>query len=136
MSIICGSDLSAASGGALEVAVALAAQRGDREVVLVHIVAPELGVEAAREPALEDAQNQLDAQAKQYAKAPVVVRTQLVVGPAAETLVGLAETEHTELIVISARSTSSSLLRLGTTTSKVIARSTVPVLVIRDPAPW
>jgi nucleotide-binding universal stress UspA family protein len=134
MSIICGTDLSAASGGALEVAIALAEQRKDNEVVLVHVVDPE--VEGAREQALEQAQRDLDAQAAQFAKPSVKVRTQLVVGPGAETLVGLAETEHTHLLVIAARSRDTSLLRLGTTTAQIIARSTVPVLVIRDPAPW
>ena len=38
MAIICGTDFSAASAGALEVARALAFKRGDREVVLVHVV--------------------------------------------------------------------------------------------------
>src|SRR5688500_18809167 len=137
MSILCGTDLSAASGGALEVAVALAAQRGDQEVVLVHVVDPEAGGEgSAREHALEQAQHALDAQAKQYAKPPVAVRTQLVVGPATETLVGLSETEHADILVIAARSTSTSLVRLGTTTAEVIARTHVPVIVVRDPAPW
>ena len=137
MSIICGTDLSAASGGALEVAVALAEQEGVHEVVLVHVVDPELGgTDSAREQALEDAQQTLDAQAAKASKPNVVVRPQLVVGPAAETLVGLAETEHTDLLVIAARSTSSSLLRLGTTTTDIISRTHVPVLVIRDPAPW
>ena len=137
MSIICGTDLSAASGGALEVAVALAEQRGDKEVVLVHVVDPDLGGEAsAREHALETAQQALDAQGRQFAKPTVGVRTQLVVGPATQTLVGLAETEHTDLLVIAARSTSTSLLRLGTTTQQIITQSQVPVLVIRDPAPW
>jgi nucleotide-binding universal stress UspA family protein len=137
MSIICGTDLSAASGGALEVAVALAEQRGDAEVVLVHVVDPELGgSDSARERALEDAQQMLDAQAAKCRSAKVNVRTQLVVGPAAETLVGLAETEHTDLLVTAARSTSSTLLRLGTTTMDIISRSHVPVLVIRDPQPW
>jgi nucleotide-binding universal stress UspA family protein len=135
-SIICGTDLSLASGGALEVAVAFAERRGDREVLLVHVVDPELGgSDSAREQALEDAQVTLDKQAAQHAKPNVAVRTQLVVGPASETLVGLAETEHTDLLVIAARSTSSSLLRLGTTTSHVIAQTHVPVLVVRDPAP-
>ena len=137
MSIICGTDLSAASGGALEVAVALATLEQEREVVLVHIVDPELGgTDAAREQALEDAQSQLDAQAARYATPQVTVRPQLVVGPAAETLVGLAETEHTDLLVIAARSTSSPMLRLGTTTTDIISRTHVPVLVIRDPQPW
>ena len=38
MAIICGTDLSAASAGALEVARALAAQRGEAEVILVYVV--------------------------------------------------------------------------------------------------
>src|SRR5690349_22241528 len=98
-SIICGTDLSQASGGALEVAVAFAERRGDREVVLVHVVDPELGgSDSAREQALEDAQITLDKQAAHYSRPNVTVRMQLVVGPAAETLVGLAETEHTDLL--------------------------------------
>ncbi len=136
MSIICGTDLSAASGEALEVAVALAEQRRDREVVLVYVADPERGGEAARETALEEAQATLDQQAARYARPKVAVRTQLVVGPATETLVGLAETEHTDLLVIRARSTEPSLLHLGSTTSQIIAQATVPVLVVRDPAPW
>ena len=105
--------------------------------MLVHIVDPELGgTDAAREQALENAQSLLDAQAAKYTTPQVKVRPQLVVGPAAETLVGLAETEHTDLIVIAARSTSSTMLRLGTTTTAIISRTHVPVLVIRDPQPW
>ena len=46
MPIICGSDLSPASTGALEVACALARQRGDAEVVLLHVVPDELDDEA------------------------------------------------------------------------------------------
>ena len=137
MSIICGTDLSAASGGALDVAIALAAKRGDADVLLVHIVDPDVGGQgSAREHALEQAQAALDQQARQHGRPGVTVRTQLVVGPASETLVGIADTEHTELLVIAARSTTTSLLRLGTTTAQVIASSHVPVLVVRDPAPW
>jgi nucleotide-binding universal stress UspA family protein len=136
MAIICGTDLSTASGGALEVAVALAEQRGDKEVVLVHVVDPEQGAsDSAREGALEEAQQQLDAQAAQFAKPAVTVRVQLVVGPSADTLVGLAETEHTDLLVIRARSAPGTE-PLGTTTQRVIARTHVPVLVVRDPKPW
>ncbi|HLL21650.1 MAG TPA: universal stress protein [Kofleriaceae bacterium] len=136
MSIICGSDLSAASAGALEVAVALAKQRGDTEVLLVHVVDPELGVESAREHALEQMQVHLEQHAAAYQAGPVTVRTQLVVGPGAETLVGLVETEHSDLVVIAARSKSTTVGRLGTTTAQIIARSMVPVIVVRDPAPW
>jgi nucleotide-binding universal stress UspA family protein len=64
------------------------------------------------------------------------VRRELIDGAPEQAIVDLAEAEGGELIVIAARSTSSSLLRLGTTTAKVIARTSVPVLAVRDPAPW
>lgn len=124
MAIICGTDLSAASDGALAVARALATQRGERDVVLVHVVDDEAAADRARQG--------LETQA---AKAEGV-RAELVVGPDAETLVGFAETEASDLIVIAASSKPGSLLRLGSTAERVIAITRVPVLVIRDPAPW
>ena len=60
MSIICGTDLSAASAGALDVALAIGTLYGDRDVVLVHVVDPELGGGTARERALADARAQLE----------------------------------------------------------------------------
>jgi nucleotide-binding universal stress UspA family protein len=135
MPILCGTDLSDASAGALDVACALAHQRGDNEVVLVHVIDPESGgTPEERDEAIERARVELDAIATRAA-APAV-RPELVVGPPDETLCGLAETEGCDLIVIAARSTGGSLLRLGTTAEKVIARTSVPVLVLRDPAPW
>jgi nucleotide-binding universal stress UspA family protein len=136
MSIICGTDLSAASAGALDVALALARLYGAREVVLAHIVDPELGGASARERALDDARAVLDEQAGRAGSEGPAVRTELVVGPPEEALIDLAEAEGGELIVIAARSTSSTLLRLGATTAKIIARTSVPVLVVRDPDPW
>jgi nucleotide-binding universal stress UspA family protein len=64
------------------------------------------------------------------------VRAELVVGPPDETLVGLAETERSDLIVIAAQSHGDRASRLGTTAANVIARTHVPVIVVRDPAPW
>jgi nucleotide-binding universal stress UspA family protein len=136
MSIICGTDLSAASAGALDVALALARLLGHREVVLAHVVDPELGGSAARERALDDARAVLDEHAARAHPGGPAVRGELIVGPPDEAIVELAEAEGSELIVIAARSTSSSLLHLGTTTAKIIARTSVPVLVIRDPQPW
>lgn len=136
MPIICGTDLSAASAGALDVALALGRLYGEREVVLAHVVDPELGGSAARERALEDARAVLDEQAARAPGEGPRVRAELIVGSPDEAIVELAEAEGSQLIVIAARSTSSSLLRLGTTTAKIIARTSIPVLVIRDPAPW
>jgi nucleotide-binding universal stress UspA family protein len=130
MAIICGTDLSQASTGALAVARALAAQRGDTEVVLVHVVdaEPDSDVEMDRLRA------RLDAQARTHG-APAV-RTELIIGPPDETLVGFAESEGSDLIVIAAQSRREPASRLGSTAGQVIARTHVPVIVVRDPAPW
>lgn len=127
MSIICGTDLSAASAGALEVARALAARRGEREVILVYVIEDEGGVEAAR--------GKLDALVASAGAGPAI-RAELVVGSADQTLVSFADTEASDLIVIASSSKPGSLLSLGTTAERVIAATRVPVLVVRDPAPW
>src|SRR6185436_6313691 len=45
--------------------------------------------------------------------------------------------EGSDLIVIAAQSqVERTFTRLGTTASQVIARTHVPVIVVRDPAPW
>lgn len=130
MSIICGTDLSHASRGALDVARALAAQRGDHEVVLVHVAEGEPG-----DAALAELRARLVAQAG--TEAGPSVRVELVVGPPDQTLVSFAETEGSDLIVIAARSRGErATSRLGTTAAHVIARTHVPVIVVRDPAPW
>ncbi|HEY0477465.1 MAG TPA: universal stress protein [Kofleriaceae bacterium] len=134
MSIICGTDLTPASSGALEVARALAAQRGDREVMLVHVADGEPGGDAER-AALRA---RLDAQARAGRATPgPAVRAELLIGPPDQTLVGFAETEGSDLIVIAAHSRSErAQSRLGTTAAQVIERTHVPVLAVRDPAPW
>nr|HEX4318256.1 universal stress protein [Kofleriaceae bacterium] len=132
MSIVCGTDLSAASAGALEVARALAAQRGDRDVILVHVIDSPDG--SAPSDLMAAARAGLDAQAA--VPGTVAVRTELVVGSPDEALVGFAETDGSDLVVIAARSTGGSLLRLGSTAERVIQRTHVPVLVIREAAPW
>src|SRR5262249_5955350 len=132
MPIICGTDLSEASAGALDVARALAAQRGDSEVVLIHVIDPEAGDGPERSEAIEKARAELDATSARLTKPSV--RTELVVGPPEESLCGFAETERSDLIVIAARSSEGSLL--GRTAEKIVQRSGVPVLVVRDPAPW
>ncbi len=126
MSIICGTDLSARSAGALEVARALAAQRGDTEVILVHVVPDENKAAAARAA--------LDAQAK--APGSIAVRAELAVGATEERLLSFADTEGSDLIVIAASSQPATLIKLGSTAEKVIVTSHVPVLVVRDPKPW
>jgi nucleotide-binding universal stress UspA family protein len=126
MSIICGTDLSERSAAALQVARALAALRGDREVILVHVAEDEAHAEAARAP--------LDAQAS--AASGVPVRAELAIGLPEERLLSFADTEGTDLIVISSHSQSHSMIRLGSTAERIVVHARVPVLVVRDPQPW
>ncbi|NVB79183.1 MAG: universal stress protein [Kofleriaceae bacterium] len=127
MSIICGTDLSPRSVAALEVARALAAQRGEREVVLVHAVEDEDKAAGARAA--------LDAF---VASAPgtTPVRAELAVGVPEESLLTFADTEGADLIVIAPSASPTSMFRLGSTAERLIATSGVPVLVVRDPKPW
>jgi nucleotide-binding universal stress UspA family protein len=126
MAIICGTDCSPRSKAALEVARALAAQRGDTEVILLHVVDDEDATAAAR--------SNLDAQAA--TPGPVAVRAELVVGVADERINSFADTEGADLIVIAASSAPAKLIKLGSTAEKVIVHAHVPVLVVRDPEPW
>jgi nucleotide-binding universal stress UspA family protein len=127
MSIICGTDLTPASAAALEVARALAAQRGDREVVLVHVVADESKADTARK--------QLDEHVTR-ARGTTPVRAELVIGAPEVSLNTFAETEGSDLVVIAASSKPATLITLGSTAEKVIVAARVPVLVVRDPEPW
>lgn len=134
MTIICGTDLSPASLGALDVARALASQRGDAEVVLLH-VADTAGNETMREEALDRARAELDAIVAARPGTPTI-RAELSTGEPDETLVSFAETEGADLIVIAHRSANANDKHLGTTANKVIAHTHVPVLAVRDPEPW
>ena len=130
MPILCGTDLSDASADALAVARALAAQRGEAEVVLLHVIDPEhhTGDE-------DEARAKLEALARTAGE--VTVRTELLVDVPDASITAYAETSRCDLIVIAARSRpGGSLIELGTTASRVIARTTIPVILVRDPAPW
>lgn len=118
MAIICGTDLSDASQGALAVAQAMA-KLASSEVVVVHVVGEEDELDAARAG--------LD---KFVAGADV--RAELVVGETHETLTQFADTEGSELVVIAAGRGST----LGSTAAKIIEITRTPLLVIRDAAPW
>ncbi len=128
MSIICGTDLSPGSLHAVAVARALAAQRGDADIILVHVVEDERKATASNAA--------LETFAASLSPGAPSVRAELVVGAAEQALVSFAETEGSDLIVISASSSPHKLLRLGSTAEKLIVHSRVPVLVVRDPQPW
>ncbi|HEY6036547.1 MAG TPA: universal stress protein, partial [Kofleriaceae bacterium] len=128
MTIICGTDLSHASNGAMAVARSLAALRGEDEVVVVHVVDSDAEGEVEHlRAALED----VIARAGEGPK----LRPELVSGPPETALTSYAEAEGSELIVIAA-SSSDKTSTLGSTAAKIIAITRTPVLVLRDPAPW
>ncbi len=133
MSIICGTDLSPGSLHAVEVARALATQRGDTDFILVHVVEQEgdaakgrVGLDAFMAGVI----------AGRASPPGITARVELVVGVPEEALLSFAETEGSDLIVIAASSSPATLLRLGSTAEKLIVASRVPVLVVRDPQPW
>ncbi|MEO6777792.1 MAG: universal stress protein [Kofleriaceae bacterium] len=128
MTIICGTDLSHASNGAMAVARALAKLRGESEVIVVH------AVDADAEGEVEHLRAALEDVIARAGDGPVL-RAELVVGPPQTALTSFAETEGGELIVIAA-SSSDKTSTLGSTAAKIIAITSTPVLVLRDPAPW
>jgi nucleotide-binding universal stress UspA family protein len=143
MAIICGTDLSAASSSAFAVAHALATQRGDSDIVLVHVVdprSPEIGdgsgAAEASDAVFTELGMRLEAQARAHGTGGPRVSVELITGAADQALVGLAETSGADLIVIAAQSRGERPSRLGTTAAQVIARTHVPVIAVRDPAPW
>lgn len=127
MSIICGTDLSPGSARALEVARALASQRGDTDIVLVHVIDEDANPEQARR-----ALDELVARSP----GPIAIRAELLVGETETALSSFADTEGSDLIVIAASSGPHGLLKLGSTAEKVIVHAHVPVIVVRDPQPW
>lgn len=134
MTILCGTDLTAASSPALDVALALAAVHGDREVLLLHVVDPDASDDgdATLDNRMAAAEDRLAGEiaARRAKDATIAIRALVRGGPADATLLGTAETEHATLIVIAAGA------KLGTTARKVVETTNVPVLVVRDPAPW
>ena len=125
MAIICGTDLTPASEGALAVARALAKLRGDHEIVLVHVVTPES--EADIEATRATIEAQID-----HAGSGCEIRPELVTGPAETALTSFAETENADLVVIAAGGRST----LGATAARIINITRTPLLVVRDPKPW
>jgi len=128
MSIICGTDLTPGSMRAVDVARALAGQRGDKHIILVHVVANERDGEKGRAA--------LDAFAATASASPIAIKTEVLVGLVESAITSFAETEGSDLIVVAASSSAATLIRLGSTAEKVIVSATVPVIVVRDPKPW
>ncbi|MFN0250462.1 MAG: universal stress protein [Kofleriaceae bacterium] len=125
MPIICGTDLSPASDGALDVACALAQLRGDDDVILVHVA-------GADTP--DSARAQLDAQIARVTSPSLRVRAELVPGTIEDSLPSFADTEGADLIVVARSSHGQN--RVGSTANAIISHAHVPVICVHDPAIW
>jgi nucleotide-binding universal stress UspA family protein len=143
MPIVCGTDLQAGGAAAISAAAALAALREEHELIVVHIVAEEdagSADDAARSLVGSDARVQLEAQvAKATQGFKLSIRTDILIGPVVAGLISVADTEGAQVIVVAARSQPSPAVgasRLGSTAERVISAAAVPVLVIRDAAPF
>ena len=122
--IVCGTDLSPGGAEATAAAVALAALRGDPELIVIHVIeGQDLDTDAARDAAGRAALAKLEAvAAKATAGYPVAIRHVVEIDSPVERLTALADTEGSDLIVIAAQATPhASLYRLGSTAAHVVA---------------
>lgn len=136
MTIVCGTDLSDNANHAVTAAFALARIRGDRELVITHILDPDA---RDREAAASDAREHLTTAIASASTSRVpAARLELIAGPAVESLVAATETEGGDLLVVSSRGESAgrTLLSLGGIAGGVAASASVPVLVVRDGRPF
>jgi nucleotide-binding universal stress UspA family protein len=134
--IVCGTDFSDSGQAAVRAAAALATRLGQplRLVYVVDDAVEQLDVRA-RDLLVSAAAERLQEQARRL---PALVRrrllTTVLVGKPHEALVSIAEAG---LVVVSSQGHGSSpLFRLGGTSERIAATSPVPVLVVRDAAPF
>ena len=135
MNILCGTDFSMSARQAAAVAGAWAAKRGDC-LSLVHAIEDEdcAGLDAASAAELKSRfADHLRHQAEQLAADGALVRHSLEFGRADEVLAKLAEPGHTRMIVVAAIGEhGGDPARVGSVAECLIARASVPVLVVRN----
>jgi nucleotide-binding universal stress UspA family protein len=138
MAIVCGTDLSDLSRDAHAAALAIARRRADTELVLVTVVDPEVAGHDAQKKAA-DLRHQLDAviAALGASAGDVKVRGDVIVGPTVASLVAACETEGGDLLVVASKGHGNEpLMKLGGVSGGVAATASVPVLIVRDAAPF
>lgn len=139
MVIVCGTDFSAGAQPALAVAAALARRLGD-ELLLVHALDRSIGAldDTARTTVEAAARGRIVAEASQIAEhSGVAVRGEVIPGPAYETLPAFAQQEQARFLVVSSRGHGTlAVYRLGSTSERLAQVSRVPVVVVRDAAPF
>src|SRR5690606_17793401 len=143
MPIVCGTDLSERSQSATTVAAALLTRLKARELWLVHVLDPTTGsLDSAAQAALEAAaQSRLAEEgarlAAQLRDASARVHHAVLLGSASDTLLEFAEEKKARLVVVSSQGHSaSSVYRVGGASERLAQSSQLPVLVVRDAAPF
>ncbi len=140
MAIVCGTDLSEESLTGLAAALAIANRRGDRDLVLVTVIDPETidDSDSARDAIASSARTRIDADAARLAAGSNTrVRGEVLIGPPVGSLIATTETEGSDLLVVTSQGHGKSAGRtLGSTAAAVVEAASVPVLVVRDSAPF
>jgi nucleotide-binding universal stress UspA family protein len=140
MAIVCGTDLSEESLTGLAAALAIARRRGDEDLVLVNVIDPDSidDTERARDAAAAGARGRIDADAARLAEGlSLRVRGEVVLGPPVPSLLATCETEGGDLLVVTSQGHGKAADRtLGSTAAALVAAASVPVLVVRDSAPF
>lgn len=140
MAIVCGTDLSEESMNGLAAALAIARRRGDDDLLLVNVLdADSLDDNpAARDALATSARARIDADAARLASGlSTRVRGDVLIGPAVASLIAATETEGGDLLVVTSQGRGKIAGRtLGSTAAALVAAASVPVLVVRDSAPF
>jgi nucleotide-binding universal stress UspA family protein len=137
MSIVCGTDLSERSRPALAAAAAIASLARE-PLHVVHVVTAELLEADVRERLVAAAGVRLAREAERVSGSVAggVHRTVLTGHPVRE-LLSFAEARDATLVVVSSQGHAASpLFRLGGTSERIAVESPLPVLVVRDAAPF
>lgn len=106
-----------------------------RIVVAYDFIPPYLGepnMQHAINARMEDAQSVLQNAVKEVGELPCEIHTELIEGPTAEAIIGVAATCKSDVIVMGSRGLGKLAgLLLGSTSQKVVAHSPCPVLIVR-----
>lgn len=139
MTIVCGTDFSAASVAACE-AAGILASASDEPLVLVHAVAaaaapPPYDVARALDELVSSAEQGLGDLAKRLSAGGLKVSTSVRVGAADEVLLAEVERSHARFIVLGSVGQRGLKSLLGSTSDRMASRAPVPLFVIRGQFP-
>jgi nucleotide-binding universal stress UspA family protein len=140
MPIVCGTDFSTRSRAAAATAASFAANIKDVELWLVHVLDPATASldSVTYDAVKEAAQERLGKEATALKeRTGVRVHHMVLSGSASDTLLRFAEAKKARLVVVASQGHSESpLYRVGGTSERIAQSSPIPILVVRDAAPF